>query len=174
MGRKQQKAPHQSAATAAAGDAATSVAATGAAALPPFLTSTGPASFTIAVHAKPGSKVSIPLHLLGLWAPHGWPPNCSGHRRCARLKPAPPPPLPPCLQVCSVGLGLEALDVAVDAKPVDGEANAAIAEFVAELLGLKRRDVTLVAGAKSRDKVLAVAGLSAAQGLERLRLAAAD
>jgi uncharacterized protein YggU (UPF0235/DUF167 family) len=71
-------------------------------------------------------------------------------------------------------LGSEALDVAVDAKPVDGEANAAIAEYVAELLGLKRRDVTLVAGGKSRDKVLAVEGLSAAQGLERLRQAAAD
>ena len=84
------------------------------------------------------------------------------------------PPLPPCLQVCSLGLGSEALDVAVDAKPVDGEANAAIAEYVAELLGLKRRDVTLVAGGKSRDKVLAVEGLSAAQGLEQLRQAAAD
>jgi uncharacterized protein YggU (UPF0235/DUF167 family) len=71
-------------------------------------------------------------------------------------------------------LGSEALDVAVDAKPVDGEANAAIAEYVAELLGLKRRDVTLVAGGKSRDKVLAVEGLSAAQGLEQLRQAAAD
>jgi uncharacterized protein YggU (UPF0235/DUF167 family) len=61
----------------------------------------------------------------------------------------------------------------VDAKPVDGEANAAIAEYIAELLGLKRREVSLVAGAKSRDKVLAVGGLSAAQGLERLRQAAA-
>jgi hypothetical protein len=63
MGRKQQSAPHQSAAAAAASGAATAAAAAAAGAaaakLPPFLKSTGPASFTIAVHAKPGSKVSI-------------------------------------------------------------------------------------------------------------------
>ena len=78
----------------------------------------------------------------------------------------------PCrTQACSVGLSPEALDVAVDAKPVDGEANAAISEFVAELLGLKKRDVTLTVGAKSREKVLAVAGLSAEQALQHVHAA---
>ncbi|KAL4458706.1 hypothetical protein ABPG75_013571 [Micractinium tetrahymenae] len=76
-------------------------------------------------------------------------------------------------RVCSVGLAGEALDVAIDAKPVEGEANAAITEYVAELLGLKKRDVALTVGVKSREKVLAVSGLDAAAALERLRAAVA-
>jgi len=71
-----------------------------------------------------------------------------------------------------VGLGGEALDLAIDAKPVDGEANAAITEYVAELLGVNKRNVSLTVGAKSREKVLAVSGLSAAAALEKLRAAA--
>jgi uncharacterized protein (TIGR00251 family) len=74
----------------------------------------------------------------------------------------------PPLQVCSVTLGPDALEVAIDAKPVDGEANTAIVEYVAEVLGLKKRDVTLVSGAKSRHKVLAVEGLDAQAALQRL------
>lgn len=74
-------------------------------------------------------------------------------------------------QVCSVTLGPDALEVAVDAKPVDGEANAALIEFVAEVLGLKRRDVTLASGTTSRHKVLAVAGIDAHAALQRLRQA---
>lgn len=71
-----------------------------------------------------------------------------------------------------VTLGADALDVAIDAKPVDGQANEGIVEFVAELLGLKRRDVQLQVGHKSREKVLAVSGLSAEQALEWLQAAA--
>lgn len=70
-------------------------------------------------------------------------------------------------------LGPDALDVAIDAKPVDGQANDGITTYVAELLGLKRRDVQLACGAKSREKVLACNGLSAAAALDRLRAAAA-
>ena len=73
----------------------------------------------------------------------------------------------------SVALGADALDVAIDAKPVDGQANEGITDYIAELLGLKRRDVALQVGHKSREKVLAVSGLSAEQALERLRAAAA-
>lgn len=77
------------------------------------------------------------------------------------------------LQVCSVGLDGGVLDVAIDAKPVDGEANAGICAYVAELLGLKKSHVILASGAKSREKVLWVTGLGAATALERLRAAVA-
>lgn len=75
-------------------------------------------------------------------------------------------------QVCSVALGPSALDVAIDARPVDGAANEGIVHYLAELLALKRRQVALVAGDKSREKVVAVSGCGAAAALQRLQLAA--
>ena len=68
-------------------------------------------------------------------------------------------------------LGEDALDVSIDAPAREGEANAAICEYVAELLGVKKRDVSLAVGGKSREKVLQVAGLAPAAALERLRAA---
>lgn len=49
------------------------------------------------------------------------------------------------------------LVVAVSARAVDGAATAAALEAVADALGLRRRLVSLVSGATSRDKVLEVA-----------------
>jgi hypothetical protein len=55
------------------------------------------------------------------------------------------------------------LKVQLAAPPVDGEANAALVEFVAELFGVRRSAVTLVAGAASRRKRLRVAGADPAR-----------
>jgi uncharacterized protein YggU (UPF0235/DUF167 family) len=58
------------------------------------------------------------------------------------------------------------------AKPVDGEANAAIEKAVAKALGAPRSACEVVRGHKERDKVVAVRGvaLAAAQAaLEALR-----
>jgi uncharacterized protein len=44
---------------------------------------------------------------------------------------------------------------------VDGRANEALIAFVAEVLGIPRARVSLVAGASSRAKVLRVTGKSA-------------
>jgi len=55
------------------------------------------------------------------------------------------------------------LKIQLAAPPVDGEANAALVEFVARQLGLSRRDVTLVAGDTSRRKRLRLSGIDAAR-----------
>ncbi len=51
-----------------------------------------------------------------------------------------------------------ALKIAVRAAPQAGAANAALLAFLAQLLGLKRRQVTLVHGAADRRKLVHVAG----------------
>ncbi|NOK23771.1 DUF167 domain-containing protein [Corallococcus carmarthensis] len=54
------------------------------------------------------------------------------------------------------------LKIQLAAPPVDGEANAALVEFIAKMLGVPRRQVTLVAGDTSRRKRLKVQGVDAA------------
>ena len=58
------------------------------------------------------------------------------------------------------GLKGDALKVYVTAPPEDGRANAAVIELLADALGVKRRQVEILAGATSRDKVVRVTGLS--------------
>lgn len=65
-----------------------------------------------------------------------------------------------------------ALVVRVSARAVDGQATAAALAAVASAFGVRRRDVTLVAGTTSRTKVLDVDGADPA-ALSRL-LADAD
>jgi len=60
------------------------------------------------------------------------------------------------------------LRVAVTAPPVEGEANAAVIEALAEALGIKRREVSLVRGEAGRKKTVRIAGLSAATLFARL------
>ena len=48
------------------------------------------------------------------------------------------------------------LKVYVTAPPEDGRANEAVVETIAQWLGVKRRDVEIVRGATSRNKVVRV------------------
>ena len=66
----------------------------------------------------------------------------------------------------------EALKLALTAPPVEGKANAACVAFLAELLDVPRSSITIAAGETSRNKIIRVAGLSAAQVEARLRTAA--
>ncbi|PON43473.1 hypothetical protein TorRG33x02_333670, partial [Trema orientale] len=50
----------------------------------------------------------------------------------------------------------EALGVQIDAPAKDGEANAALLEYISSVLGVKRRQVSIGSGSKSRDKVVIV------------------
>ncbi len=52
-----------------------------------------------------------------------------------------------------------ALKIAVAAPPVDGKANAAVIEFLADLLAIKRGQIEIIAGETSRDKRLLIRGL---------------
>ncbi|PQQ13368.1 UPF0235 protein C15orf40 [Prunus yedoensis var. nudiflora] len=50
----------------------------------------------------------------------------------------------------------EALGVQIDAPAKDGEANAALLDYISSVLGAKRRQVSIGSGSKSRDKVVIV------------------
>ncbi len=61
-----------------------------------------------------------------------------------------------------------ALKIKLTAPPVDGAANAALIEFVAEWLGVRRSAVSIVSGDKARNKLVRVNGVTRAQVLERM------
>jgi hypothetical protein len=63
-----------------------------------------------------------------------------------------------------------ALKLALTSPPIDGRANEACIEFLAKLLNVPRSSVTIAAGDTSRNKVIRVRELSAAQVEERLRV----
>ncbi|WJX34626.1 hypothetical protein P8452_22724 [Trifolium repens] len=50
----------------------------------------------------------------------------------------------------------EAVGVQIDAPARDGEANAALLDYISSVLGVKRRQVSLGTGSKSRDKTVIV------------------
>ena len=58
--------------------------------------------------------------------------------------------------------------VSVSAPALAGKATDAVVELVSELLGVKRRQVTLLRGASTRSKVFEVVGVSAAAAEARL------
>jgi uncharacterized protein (TIGR00251 family) len=63
----------------------------------------------------------------------------------------------------------EALKVALTAPPLDGRANEACIAFFAALLNVPRWSVTIAAGETSRNKVIRVSGLLAAEVEAKLR-----
>ena len=67
-----------------------------------------------------------------------------------------------------VGRYGDAWKVRVAAAPERGAANGAVVRLVADALGVDRRTVTLVSGHGARDKMVEVAGLTAAEVESRL------
>jgi len=63
----------------------------------------------------------------------------------------------------------DALKLAVTAPPVDGQANRACIEFFREALNLPRSSLTIASGQTSRNKVIRVSGITAAELLKRLQ-----
>lgn len=64
----------------------------------------------------------------------------------------------------------DALKVKIHAPPVEGRANAALCEFLAETLGLPTRAITVLRGDTARLKVVRIDGLSAEQVRTRLNI----
>jgi len=62
----------------------------------------------------------------------------------------------------------DALKIKIHAPALDGRANDALCEFLADELGLPRRAVTLVHGDKSRQKLVRIAGLTRADAKTKL------
>ena len=93
-------------------------------------------------------------------------------------KPPPTPAPPSCTlaikaipgapknQVCGWLGG--ALKVKIHAPPIEGRANDALVEFLAEALGVHRRAVTLLRGDLSRHKTVRIGGLGLAEAKRRL------
>ena len=65
----------------------------------------------------------------------------------------------------------DALKLALTAPPADGKANDACIEFLADLLKLPRSSITIAAGQTSRNKLIRISGVSAAEVEARLRRA---
>jgi uncharacterized protein (TIGR00251 family) len=62
-----------------------------------------------------------------------------------------------------------ALKIRLAAPPVDGAANEALLDFLAEELGLKRRQFELKQGAASRRKVIEITAADEAALTEKLK-----
>lgn len=65
-------------------------------------------------------------------------------------------------KTCIAGMHDGHVKVRLAAPPVDGAANAALVEFVAERLGIAKSRVRVVGGISSRLKVLEIDGVDAA------------
>lgn len=65
----------------------------------------------------------------------------------------------------------DALKIALTAPPVEGKANEACVDFVANLLKVPRSSVTIASGESSRNKVVRIAGMRASELEQRLRAA---
>ena len=61
------------------------------------------------------------------------------------------------------GLLGDALKIKVTAPPVEGKANKAVKKLIAEQLGLSPYQIEIIAGNRSREKVLRISGISRAE-----------
>ena len=62
----------------------------------------------------------------------------------------------------------DVLCIKITAPPVEGAANAAIVKFVADKLSVRKSQIELVSGDKSREKTLKVGGLTESDIRRRL------
>jgi uncharacterized protein len=73
-----------------------------------------------------------------------------------------------CSEFTGVADGRLRIRIAAPAR--EGRANEALVRFVAELLGVTRRQVTVIAGATGRRKLVSVAGRTVEQAGRAFRL----
>jgi uncharacterized protein (TIGR00251 family) len=68
----------------------------------------------------------------------------------------------------------DALLVRLNAAPVDGAANAELIDLLAETLGVSKRAIEIVSGARSRQKKVRVTGLTLDETNSRLKVHNSD
>jgi uncharacterized protein len=74
-------------------------------------------------------------------------------------------------EVCEEKAG--ALKIRLQAPPREGKANKALEQFLSDALGVARRDIRLLAGARARTKRVAIAGIAPEDARARLLARAA-
>ncbi|XP_017893573.1 UPF0235 protein C15orf40 homolog [Ceratina calcarata] len=67
------------------------------------------------------------------------------------------------------GVSEDAVGVAISAPPVEGQANTELVKYVASVLGMRKSDVSLDKGSKSRQKVVVVENTTVEKVLEKLK-----
>ncbi|XP_020286181.1 UPF0235 protein C15orf40 homolog [Pseudomyrmex gracilis] len=63
----------------------------------------------------------------------------------------------------------EAVGIAISAPPTEGEANAELVKYLASIFGLRKSDVSLDRGSRSRQKIVVVSGITTDQVLAKLK-----
>lgn len=62
----------------------------------------------------------------------------------------------------------EAVKIRLTAPPVEGAANQALTDFLADVLGIRKSQIEILTGHASRDKIVCVVGLTPQEVEERL------
>jgi uncharacterized protein (TIGR00251 family) len=62
----------------------------------------------------------------------------------------------------------DALKIKLQAPPVEGKANKALIEFLAETLGIHRNNISILSGDTGRNKRVAITGISSQEITEKL------
>ncbi|XP_001984001.2 UPF0235 protein C15orf40 homolog [Drosophila grimshawi] len=66
-------------------------------------------------------------------------------------------------------IGLEGVGVQIAAPPSEGEANAELVKFLSKVLGLRKSDVSLDKGSRSKNKLILITkGVSTVEAIEQL------
>lgn len=63
----------------------------------------------------------------------------------------------------------ETVGIAISAPPMEGEANAELVKYLASIFELRKSDVSLDRGSRSRQKVVVVSGITIDQVLAKLK-----
>jgi len=63
----------------------------------------------------------------------------------------------------------EAIGIAISAPPTEGEANTELVKYLASIFGVRKSDVSLDRGSRSRQKVVVVSGITTDQVLAKLK-----
>ena len=62
----------------------------------------------------------------------------------------------------------DAVKIRLTAPPVEGAANRALVDFLAETLGIRKNQIEILSGRASRDKIVCVVGLTPQEVEEQL------